>query len=156
MLITLLLDRSEKLTHPPLYLSSYFKEKQAEYYRTLDYIRTGPDWSDWIFFFLRAVETVAIDAANKVSQLCRQVSQDREALLAVNHVTVTVPAIQLFELLPENLVVSMPVVRRSLRTIKPTAGKAIKLLQRAGILFEIGERKRNRTYNYRPYIELLS
>ncbi len=155
MLITLLLDRSERLTHPLLYLSSYLKENQDEYYRSLDYIRTGPAWNDWIYFFLDAVESVATEAANKVSQLGLQVSQDRKALLAVNRVTVTVPAVQLFELLPEYPVVSMPVVRRLLRTTKPTAGNAIKLLQRTGILFEIGERKRNRIYSYRPYLDLL-
>ena len=90
-----------------------------------------------------------------MGQLQGQVHKDRKALLTENHAPVTVPAIQLFELLPENPVVSMPVVRRLLRTTKPTAGKAIKILQRAGILSEIDKRKRDRIYGYRAYLELL-
>ena len=101
------------------------------------------------------MEAVANDAANTIGQLQGQVDQDRKKLLAVDYVAVTVPAIQLFELLPENPVVSMPVVRRLLRTTKPTAGKGIKILQRAGILSEIDKRKRDRIYGYRAYINLL-
>jgi hypothetical protein len=68
---------------------------------------------------------------------------------------VTVSAIQLFEALPKDPVISMPLVTRLLRTTKPTAGKAIELLQSADILKEVGARQRDRLYRYEPYVDLL-
>jgi len=49
----------------------------------------------------------------------------------------------------------MPLVTRLLATSKPTAGKAIELLITAGILAEVGERKRDRLYRYQNYLKLL-
>ena len=87
------------------------------------------------------------------SKLFRHLSHDRQALLAEDGVTV--PVTQLFDLLLEHPVVFMPVVRQLLKKTKPMAAKAIEVLQRAEILFEIGEQKRNQTYSYRPYLDLL-
>ena len=106
-----------------------------------------------ILFFLEGVESVANNAVNALKQLQGLVYQDRRKLLAAAGVTVA--ALRLFELLPENPVVSMPVVRRLLRTTKPTAGKTIEILQRTGILFEIGRQKRNRLYSYRAFVDLM-
>ena len=74
-------------------------------------------------------------------------------LLALD--TVTVPAIRLFEQLPDHPVITAPLVTRLLKTSKPTAGKTIKILRNAGIISEVGERKRDRRYSYVPYIDLL-
>ena len=49
----------------------------------------------------------------------------------------------------------MPLVTRLLSVTKPTAGKAIDLLIAAGILVEVGGRKRDRQYRYERYIRLL-
>ncbi len=67
----------------------------------------------------------------------------------------TVTATQLFEQLPEHPVITMPLVTRLLTTSKPTAGKAIELLITAGILAEVGERKRDRLYRYQNYLKQL-
>ncbi len=64
-------------------------------------------------------------------------------------------ALQLFELLPDHPVVSMPLVTRLLSTTKPTAGKVIELLLAEGILTEVGERKRDRIYKYAKYVQIL-
>jgi len=153
MLIALLLDHWGLLSSPLLYLSVYFKERQSDYYRRLGAIRTEGDWMGWFVFFLHGVEVVASDATGTASRLYRQVSQDRQTLLYEDGVTVS--AIQLFEQLPKHPVISMPVVTQLIETTKPTAGKAIEILQRAGILCEIGKRKRDRLYSYRPYLDLL-
>ena len=153
ILITCILERYERRTGPLICLSEYFKENRSDYYFVLGEVQKYGDWISWFMFFLEAVETIANDASSTLGQLQGQVSQDRQKLLAEEEVTVT--ALRLFELLPECPVVSMAVVKQLLRTTKPTAGKAIEVLKRAGILFEIGKRKRNRTYSYRRYLELL-
>ena len=154
MLIALLLAHWRVLSSPLLYISIYLKERQADYYRHLESVRTEGNWHVWFDFFLAGIEAVAIDATDRARQLHRRVSEDRRKLLTTEAVTVS--AIQLFEQLPNHPVISMPLVTRLLETTKPTAGKAIEILRRAGILSEVGERKRDRLYSYAPYIELLS
>jgi Fic family protein len=153
MLIALLLDHWGQLRSPLLYLSLYFKQNQAAYYRWLDAVRTEGDWIGWLRFFLAGVSQVADDATRTARGLYARISQDRQQLLATPGATVT--AIQLFERLPEHPVITMPLVTRLLSTSKPTAGKAIEVLIKAGILVEIGERKRDRLYRYEPYLRLL-
>ena len=153
MLIALLLEQWQILSSPLLYLSAYLKKHQANYYRHLERVRTEGDWAGWFKFFLVGAESVARDAADSARRLHRQVTEDRRKLLASDGVTVS--AIQLFEALPKHPVISMPLVTRLLRTTKPTAGKAIELLQRADILKEVGARKRDRLYRYEPYVDLL-
>ena len=153
MLIALLLDHWQLLHSPLLYLSLYLKQNQAAYYRWLSAIRTEGDWQGWLRFFLDGVTQIAIEATRTARSLNARVSEDRQVLLATPGATVS--AIQLFELLPEHPVITMPLVTRLLPTSKPTAGKAIDVLIRAGILGEVGERKRDRLYRYARYLQLL-
>ena len=154
LLIALLLAHWQILEAPLLYLSVYLKEHQAEYYDQLDSIRKNGTWIGWFRFFLDGVTQVATLAADTASALSRQVNKDRKILLSAESITVS--AIQLFELLPEHPVISMPLVTRLLNTTKPTAGKAIELLQQNDILREIGKRKRDRTYSYCSYLDILT
>ena len=153
MLIALLLDHWQLLHSPLLYLSLYLKQNRVAYYRWLSAIRMEGDWSGWLRFFLDGVTQIAHDAVETARALYARVSEDRRGLLARSDATVT--AIQLFELLPEHPVITMPLVTRLLATSKPTAGKAIDVLIRAGILAEIGTRKRDRLYRYDRYLRLL-
>jgi Fic family protein len=153
MLIALLLDHWQLLKSPLLYLSLYLKQNQAAYYRWLEAIRTEGDWLGWLRFFLIGVAEIADDATRTARDLYARVSEDRQVLLKTPGATIT--AIQLFELLPEHPIVTMPLVTRLLSTSKPTAGKAIEVLIKAGILAEVGERKRDRLYRYEGYLRLL-
>ena len=153
MLIALLLDHWQLLHSPLLYLSLYLKQNQAAYYRWLSAIRTEGDWISWLRFFLDGVTQIAADAAGTARALHARVTEDRQVLLATQGATVS--AIRLFELLPEHPVITMPLITRLLSTSKPTAGKAIDVLLKAAILFEVGERKRDRLYRYGRYLRLL-
>jgi Fic family protein len=153
MLIALLLEHWELLSSPLLYMSAYFKKHQSNYYGHLERVRTEGDWPGWFKFFLSGTESAAHEAADSARLLHRQVTEDRRRLLASDGVTVS--AIQLFEALPHHPVISMPLVTRLLNTTKPTAGKAIEILQSTEILKEMGQRKRDRLYSYHPYVDLL-
>lgn len=153
MLIALLLDHWQLLKSPLLYLSLYLKQNQAAYYRLLGAVRTEGDWMGWLRFFLAGVSQIADDATRTARALYARVNADREALIGTPGVTVT--AIQLFERLPVHPVITMPRVTQLLSTSKPTAGKAIDVLIKAGILVEVGDRKRDRLYRYGPYLRLL-
>ena len=55
LLIALMLHDSGVLRQPLLYLSLYFKQHRAEYYRLLDSVRRDGDWEAWLDFFLEGV-----------------------------------------------------------------------------------------------------
>ncbi|MBX9609846.1 MAG: Fic family protein [Gammaproteobacteria bacterium] len=153
MLIALLLEHWQLLKSPLLYLSLYLKQNQSSYYRWLSAIRTDDDWIGWFRFFLQGVLDIANDATRTARALHARVTDDRQLLLGTSGATVS--AIQLFERLPKQPVITMPLVTRLLSTSKPTAGKAIDALLRAGILVEVGSRKRDRLYRYDHYLRLL-
>ena len=48
-----------------------------------------------------------------------------------------------------------PSYTRPTLVVRPTAGKAIDGLIKAGVLAEVGERKRDRLYRYEGYLRLL-
>lgn len=154
LLIALLLKHWEVLDMPLLYLSLYLKEHQSEYYARLGAIRTRSEWTAWFRFFLAGVASVAEEATRTASALNERIANDRRALLAAGSPTVS--AVQLFELLPEYPVVSMPLVTRLLETTKPTATTAIERLVANGILREMGERRRDRLYGYQAYLDILA
>lgn len=153
MLITLLLAHWDLLDNPLLYLSHYLQQNQAEYYSRLGAVRLEGDWLGWFEFFLSGVTSVASDAADTASALHKQVNTDRKILHASSKATVS--AIQLFEKLPENPVISMPRVVKLLDITKPTAIKAIGVLRDSRIIEEVGENRRDKRYKYSGYMDLL-
>ena len=153
MLIALLLSHWTILDRPLLYLSLYLKIHQDLYYQRLNGVRVSGDWLGWFEFFLDGVASVALDASQTAGDLHALIGRDRKDLLEQKNATVS--ALQLFELLPSHPVVSMPLVTELLDTTKPTATKAINVLKGAGILANLGERKRDRLYHYQAYLGVL-
>jgi Fic family protein len=154
LLITLLLEHWGLLPTPLLYLSLAFKRHQQEYYRRLDAVRTTGDWEGWTAFFLACVREAADDGVDTARRLFARLSEDRSTILA--HKATTVTAARLFDRLPLHPVVTLPKVIELLDTTKPTAGKAIDALSRAGVLHEITGKRRHRVYAYRGYLDILA
>ncbi len=154
LLITLLMEHWNLLSTPLLYLSLGFKRHRQEYYRRLDAVRTAGDWEGWVSFFLECVRESADDGVMTARRLISLVGVDRRKLSDLK--SVTVPAIRLFELLPEHPMVTLARAMELVGATKPTAGKAIDALTRAGILAEITGKKRDRIYAYRAYLSVLA
>lgn len=153
LLIILLLQHWGLLSQPLLYLSLYFKRHRDEYYRRLGEVRTQGDWEGWISFFLEGVATIAEEAVSLAREVFTLVSKDRGKVLDCEDATVI--AVRLFELLPLHPIVTMPGVVKLLDTTKPTAIKAIGVLETLGILVERSGRKRDKTFGYAAYLEKL-
>ena len=154
LLITLLVEHWGLLDSPLLYLSLAFKRKRDEYYRRLGAVRTEGDWEGWTGFFLDCVTEAANDAVAAAGRLFRLLESDRRTL--TNHAAATVAAIRLFDQLPDHPIVTLSLVGELLRTTKPTATKAIRALEAAGILRERTGRKRDRVYGYQSYLAVLA
>jgi Fic family protein len=154
LFIALLLEHWGILTSPLLYLSLAFKRHRAEYYRRLLEVRNQGDWEGWTDFFLRCVRESAEDGVSAARRLSALLGKDRRTV--ANHKATTVTAIRLLDLLPEHPVITLTRAMELLKTTKPTAGKAIDALCKAGILAETTGRQRDRVYAYDAYLKVLA
>ena len=153
LLVTLLLDHWKLLTRPLLYLSLFFKRNREDYYRRLNAVRIDGDWENWLDFFLEGVATIADEAVASARELFALVAQDRSRVLASDRTSIG--ALRLFELLPRHPIVTVASVMKLIETTKPTAIRAIDLLVATGVLVESTGRKRDRSYEYRTYLDRL-
>jgi len=154
LLIVVLLEHWAMQDAPLLYLSVPFKRHRPDYYRFLNAVRTEGDWEGWTAFFLRCVCEAADDAVAAARRLHSLVGKHRRAL--TRHAQATLSAVRLFEALPEHPMVTLPSAARLVDTSSPTAGKAIDLLCRIGILREVTGRQRDRVYAYQSYLDVLA
>jgi Fic family protein len=153
LLITLLLEQWQLLSAPLLYLSLFFKRHRSEYYRLLGEVRRTGNFEAWTDFFLEGVATIADEAVTTAQEIFALVSADRGRLLAAPGASVM--AIRLMERLPLHPVLSIPTVVKLLKTTKPTAGKAVQVLEQLHVLKETSGKQRDRTYAYTAYLERL-
>ncbi len=154
LLIAALMEFWQLLPEPLLYLSGYLKMHQSEYYRRLSNVRLEGDWESWVTFFLEGVAEAAAEAERNIVAIASLVGQDRRRLVAATHAS---PAsYRLFELLPMMPRFTIEQVRQKLQTTTPTATAAIKVLESLGIVAELTGQKKNRSYSYANYIDLLT
>jgi Fic family protein len=153
LLITLLLEHWKLLSEPLLYLSLFFKRHRAEYYRLLNSVRLEGDWESWVSFFLEGVSTIADEAADTARDLFVLVNKDRARILSASNASVM--AARLLDQLPSHPMVTIPTVVKLLETTKPTATKAVGVLEQLGVLRETTGRRRARTFSYSAYLDLL-
>lgn len=154
LLIAALLEEWGLLPQPLMYLSAYLKQHQAEYYRRLSAIRTEGDWEGWVCFFIEGVEVAATQAERGIVALASQVASDRRRLL--DSPKAGPMSYRLFEALPMMPRFTIEMVRQRLSTSFPTATAAVNFLESLGIVKELTGQKKNRSYSYQTYIDLMS
>lgn len=154
LLIAALMEHWRLLPEPLLYLSGYLKQHQSAYYQQLSAIRTLGDWEGWVGFFLEGVTAAASEAEGGIVAIASLIAADRRRLLASPKAG---PAsYRLFEALPMMPRFTVELARQTLNTSFPTANAAVKLLEDLGIVSELTGQKKNRSYSYQAYIELLT
>jgi Fic family protein len=154
LLIAALLEHWNLLAEPLLYLSGYLKQHQAEYYRRLSMIRTEGDWESWMSFFLEGVAVAAADAERNIIAIASLIAADRRKLLQAPKASPA--AYRLFELLPMMPRFTVERVRQQLDTTFPTANAAVQVLEQLGVVEEVTGQKKNRSYSYQAYVDLLT
>ena len=154
LLIAALLEHWGLLPEPLMYLSGYLKQHQAEYYRRLSNVRTEGDWEGWVAFFLEGVATAALDAERGIVAIASLVAADRRRLL--DSPKAGPASYRLLEMLPMMPRFTIARVRQKLNTSFPTANAAVKVLADLGIVAELTGQKKNRSYSYQSYIDLMA
>ena len=116
-------------------------------------MRTDGDWEGWTRFFLEGVATIADEAVASARKLFALLSADRAKVLET--ASSSIMAARLFEQLPRHPIVTITSATELLSTTRPTATKAVTTLVDAGVLTETSGKKRDRTFGYAAYLDLL-
>jgi Fic family protein len=154
LLISALLEAWKLLPEPLIYLSGYLKHHQTEYYQCLSAIRMEGDWERWVSFFLEGVISSAAEAEKQIISIASLVASDRRKLLALPKLSAA--SYRLFELLPMMPRFNVEHVKDRLDASFPTANAAVVALEDLGIVKETTGYKKNRSYSYQAYIDVLS
>ncbi|QIT56579.1 Fic family protein [Aquisalimonas sp. 2447] len=154
LLIALTLHQDGILHEPLLYLSLYFKQNRAEYYRLLDTVRYDADWEAWLDFFLEGVRTTATGAVETANRLVALFQEDAARIHSLGRSAPN--TLRVFNAFRSRPVASIKDIRRRTGVAAPTAGRAIDALEELGIVEEITGRQRDRIFVYRRYLNILN
>ena len=147
LLITLLLMERKILSRPLLYLSIYLKMHRAEYYDRLTAIRRDGDWEGWLRFFLRGVAEVSASASATAGAILALRERSRAAIESAN-------GLRLLDNLFQQPVTHVRHVERVLGCTFATANRLVQEMEKLGLLREMTGHKRNRRYQFYPYLRL--
>lgn len=154
LLIALVLHHDGVLRQPLLYLSLYFKQHRAEYYRLLDSVRHTGDWESWLDFFLEGVEKTAAGAVDTAHRLLALFRDDTARIQTLGRGAAN--TLRVFDALRRRPLVRIDALATETRIAYPTAARAIEALERLGIVREITGRKRERVFAYAHYLDILN
>lgn len=137
LLIDLQLMNRGRLSHPLLYLSSYFESHRADYYRGLQGVREAGDIDTWLTFFLTAVLEQARDAILRSQRLVELREElHREAILGRSSLP------RLVDMIVRNPFVTVKAVERELTLTNQGARQLIRKAVDKGWLVSLGSHGR--------------
>ncbi len=154
LLIAFVLHHGGALSKPLLYLSLYFKQHRAEYYRLLDLVRSEGDWEAWLDFFLEGVESTASNAIQTAQRLLALFREDADRVQSLGRAAAS--ALRVFNALRERPLVTLNEVHRHTGISFPTATKGMNALVELGIVRELTGQRRNRVFAYDRYLSILN
>lgn len=155
LLITFLLCEQGVLSRPLLYLSYFFKQHRADYYRLLQAVRDEGDWESWLKFFLRGVAQVATEATTKARRIAA-LREDHRSRISSELGRAAGNGLALHEHLFERPIVAVGDVARLTGVTFATANRLVDRLSALGVLTETTGNQRNRVFAYTPYLEQFS
>ncbi|MHB8310925.1 MAG: Fic family protein [Metallibacterium sp.] len=154
LLIALMLADAGVLAQPLLYLSLYFKQHRAEYYRQLDAVRRDGDWEAWVDFFLEGVAQTAAGAVDTAHRLLALFADD--AAKARGRGRAAANTLRVFDALRARPIASINDLSRRTTVSYPTVARAIDALAALGIVRELTGRRRDRVFAYDRYLAVLN
>jgi Fic family protein len=154
LLIAFVLHHGGVLAKPLLYLSLYFKQHRAEYYRRIDLVHVQGDWEAWLDFFLEGVEKTATNAVQTAQRLAALFEQDRDRVQSLGRAMAS--TLRVLDALCQRPVITVNEAARRAGVTFPTATKGINALLELGIVRELTGQRRNRVFMYDQYIAMLN
>jgi Fic family protein len=151
LLITLFLIEREILPTPLLYLSAFFEASRREYYDGLRGVSERGAWNNWLEYFLLGVARMSEDALNRATRINQLLARWQKKMSGESSSN----PLRVVELLGANPFITTNGVAEKLGSAFTTAQRAIERLERASIVKQVGEKKRDRVYCAKALLDIL-
>ena len=153
LMINLFLKENGLLSLPTLYISYFLKRNRIEYYDRLTKVREKGDFEQWVKFILQAICESAEDAVDSID--CLTELHDRNSRLLKENETASKAVTRMFEYLENKPIIDIKKTASELKMAYNTASSAVKKLEALGIIKQIGDARRSRTFSYEEYLSIL-
>ncbi|MCL2766539.1 MAG: Fic family protein [Peptococcaceae bacterium] len=153
LLITLFLMEKGAMSTPVLYMSYFLKRNRIEYYDRLTYVRDNGDFEQWVKFFLMAVCESADDAIDTIDKLVAL--REKNAILIRDMGRAAKTLNKLLAYLEESPIIEIRKTAATLGMSFNTISDAVNRLCTLGILIQSSGIRRNRSFAYAAYLEIL-
>jgi Fic family protein len=154
LLIAFILRHYDVLSQPLLYLSLYFKQRRADYYRLLDLVRDEGDWEAWLDFFLEGVESTAANAVQTAQRLEALFREDGARIKSLGRAAGA--TMRVFDAICKRPVTTLNEICQRASASFPTAAKGMDMLLSLDIARELTGQRRNRVFAYQRYLNILN
>lgn len=154
LLISLLLYENKVLQKPLLYLSLYFKIHRQAYYEHLTNVRINGDWEKWIDFFADAVIHTSNQAVNTAKNLIALINSHESKVNSMGRASST--ALVVYRCFVKQPVLNANTIQTQTSLSAATIHSSLENLTQLGILEEVSQKKRNKIFVYKEYINILN
>jgi Fic family protein len=151
LLITLFLIERQILPTPLLYLSAFFEASRRDYYDGLRGVSERSAWNDWLEYFLLGVGRMSEDALNRATRINGLLAEWQKKVSGESSSN----PLRVVELLGANPFTTTKGAADKLGIAFTTAQRAIERLERARIVKQVGDAKRDRVYCATALLEIL-
>lgn len=153
LMINLFLKENGLLSLPTLYISYFLKRNRIEYYDRLTAVREKGDFEQWVKFFLQAVFESAQDAIESIDRLTEL--HEKNTKLIQENITRSKSVLRIFNYLENKPIIDIKKTAVELKLAYNTVSNAVKKLEELGIIKQVGEARRSRTFAYEEYLSIL-
>lgn len=153
LLITLFLMEQKVLTTPALYISYFLKKNRVEYYDRMTEVRAKGNYEQWVIFFLQAIMESAEDATAAIDELIALHDANKAVISKLGRAAKNVMLV--FNYLESNPIIEIRKTAEALNITFNTVSSAVSRLVDAGILIQTSTTRRNRTFAYEAYLDIL-
>lgn len=147
ILIIIFLISEKKLKYPCLYISYYLKRNQYEYYQRMSDVRLRDDYIQWIDFFLQGIIEICEESIDCIKSLVE--------LRNCNKQKIKVSDYWLLSYLEKNPIIDSKKTSIELNIDYYKVNRTVNKFVENGILIVNNTAKKNRTYSYNDYINIL-
>ncbi len=150
LLITLYLCEKKHLSQPLIYLSEFLEKNKPEYKHRLLKVSQESQWTEYIRFFLTAVDVQARKSNDNIKEL-KLLSEDYHERVGKESMT-THTVVQFLFARPAT---SINDISQVMNVTYMTAKKIVRKLEDTGILKEITGRKRGKIYLAKDILDII-
>ena len=153
LLVILYLMEKSVISTPALYISYFLKQNRIEYYDRLTYVREEGNYEQWISFFLSAIKESAEDAIAAIDKLAALHTANTDLIAGLGRSSKNIKRV--FAYLEENPIIDIKKTAEALVLSFNTVASAVNHLIGTGILVQTENVRRNRTFSYKAYLDIL-